>query len=40
MLAEEDALLIFGICKDCMAALRELDAAGRWPPDLPGYTII
>lgn len=40
VLADEDALLLFGICKDCMAALRACDTKGRWPPDLPGFTII
>jgi len=40
VLAEEDALLIFGICNQCMETLRELDVKGRWPPDLAGYAIV
>jgi CRISPR-associated protein Cas2 len=40
VLDDEDALLVFGICNQCMEALRELDTQGRWPPDPAGYAII
>ena len=39
ILDDEDALLIFGLCEGCMSTLRQLDTAGRWPPDPAGYAI-
>ena len=37
---DEDELLIFGICRDCMKTLRELDVKERWPADVKAYTIV
>lgn len=39
-LDDEDDLLMFGICKKCMDALRELDTKERWPPEPSSYTIV